>query len=262
MCSSRRIACVTLLAFVIAAALAGCMRVDRTLYLNGDGSGSYTLAIGFREPRSGDPTSISPNIIALMEAFGTHVRESGGSFQRFDTQGYDYWAYTRPFSSVAEADTLLQEDPRQDDPQKNPVLYRDSLHVTKDARFSSAVFHVTGRISLVDTLDKAQSWVDATETVSITMADGIVANQGGTRRGNTVTYTIHYNQSATIDVEGRVAGASDDFFTRAPYLIAGALMLLAIVLFILGVYLLRHTTPKRHNAALAVRFPFWPLPML
>src|SRR5581483_8845409 len=99
-----------LLALVLGLLLTGCMQVDRTLHLNADGSGVYTLTIGFREPTSGDISSLSENIVTPMNAFGDYVSRTGGSYRRYEDQGYAYWTYTRPFASVVEANALLQED--------------------------------------------------------------------------------------------------------------------------------------------------------
>lgn len=237
--AGRRLAPLLVLLLALILALSGCMRVDRALHLNGDGSGVYTLAVGFREPTPGDPASVSADIASMMEAFGAHVRETGGSYQRSEEAGYAYWTFTRPFASVVEANTLLQEDPRQDDPRKTPVLFRDTLHIAQETRFSSAIFHVTGTISLVDLFNNAQNWRDATESLSITMAGGIVAHKGGVRQGATVTYTIHYNESATVDVSGRVAGATDILFTDARLVLAGSLLTLSVLMFVIGLRLLR-----------------------
>lgn len=237
------------LLLVLVVALSGCMRVNRGLHLNSDGSGVYTLAIGFREPIPGNPGSVSADIVRVMEAFGAHVRQTGGSSLRSEAGGYAYWTFTRPFASVIEADTLLQEDPRQDDPQKTPVLFRDTLHVAQETRLFSTIFHVTGTISLVDTFNNAQTWQDATESLGITMAGGIVAYKGGVRQGTTVTYTIHYNESAAVDVSGRVAtsptsrnpaaSASDPLLTDARLVLAGSLLTLSVLLLVIGLRLLR-----------------------
>jgi hypothetical protein len=234
----RRMSAPGLLALVLLVLLTGCMQVDRTLHLNADGSGVYTLTIGFREATAGDSSSVAQNITAPMDAFGTYVSQTGGSYRRFEDQGYAYWTYTRPFASVVEANRLLQEDPRQEDANASPVLFRDTLRIAQQSRFSSAIFHVTGTISLVDLLNNAQNWRDASESVSITMAGGIVSHRGGARQGNTVTYTIHYNESETVDVVGRVNGASDFFFTEAPLIVTGGLLIVALVLLVAGIRLL------------------------
>jgi hypothetical protein len=107
---------VIILVVFLLLALVGCMHVDRALTINGDGSGVYVLTVGFLEPKSGDQNSLSANVVTTMDAFGAHVQKQGGTYRRYDDQGYAYWAYNRPFTSLAQADTYLQEDPRQDDP--------------------------------------------------------------------------------------------------------------------------------------------------
>jgi hypothetical protein len=230
---------VTTFILLLAVALTGCVQVDRTVQVNGDGSGVYTLTVAFRQPRTGDPSSIPQQVSAPMEAFGAHVSQTGGSYRRTDDQGYAVWTFTRPFTSVDEADQLFQEDPRQDDPNHAPVLFHDSLHIAKETRLSSAVFHVTGTVSLVDPLNTAPDWRDASERVSITLTGGVISQRGGLRQGDTVTYTIHYNESARLDVEGRVGDASDVFFTAGPLLVEGVLLFVSALLLVLGVWLLR-----------------------
>jgi hypothetical protein len=166
-----------LLALVV---LPGCMRVQRSFTLNADGSGVYVLTVGVRYPTAGDPSSIPTQNVAAMEAFGARVQQQGGSYRRYDDQGYAYWAYDRPFASVAQADAFLQEDPRQDDPTHFLVLYHDTLHVTTQTGFlQPPTIHVSGTISLADlTGQAAQNWRDATESLTITMANGVRSHRG------------------------------------------------------------------------------------
>src|SRR5260370_41038158 len=86
--------------FVLVGALAGCMRVDRSLQVNGDGSGSYILTVSFRQPEPGVPASVSQSVVAPMEDFGAHVRQTGGSYRRTVDQGYASWTYIRPLRTV------------------------------------------------------------------------------------------------------------------------------------------------------------------
>jgi hypothetical protein len=223
---------------VLALLLSGCMSVERQFQLNGDGSGSYTLTLGFREPATGDPDSVSERVDVPLNAFADHVHATGGSTTRFEDQGYAYWTFTRPFTSVEKANTFLQEDPRQYDASHTPVLYHDSLHITRETQLLSTVFHVKGAISLVDLLNNAQAWSDATERLSITMPEGIISAAGGARQGESVTYTIHYNESAQIDVVGRV-GSSQNMPAVAPVLIGGVCAVLALALLVVGILLLR-----------------------
>src|SRR5215813_1900086 len=80
-----------LLLLLLLMVLTGCMRVERALTINGDGSGVYVLTVGFRQPKPGEPTSIPANDITAMEGFGAHVERQGGTYRRYDTQDYSYW---------------------------------------------------------------------------------------------------------------------------------------------------------------------------
>jgi hypothetical protein len=234
--SVRRVLGMTPLLLILLVALASCMRVERALTINGDGSGVYVLTVGFRQPTSGDPQSIPTNDIAAMEAFGAHVERQGGTYRRYDMQGYSYWSFTRPFTSLTQADALLQEDPRQDDQTHFPLLYHDQLHVAVESELARAsTVHVTGTISLADLTGQAKkNWSDATESITITLPDGVSAHQGGAQDGNSVTYKIAYNESATVDVTGSVPQASG----ANPAGLALVLALLALVLALLGCFLL------------------------
>jgi len=239
---ARRFLGTPMLLLLLLVVLAGCMRVERSLTINSDGSGVYVLTVGFRQPKPGDPQSVPTNDVTAMEGFGAHVQRQGGTYRRYDAQGYTYWSYTRPFTSLSQADTLLQEDPRQDDATHFPLLFKDALHITTESGvFRSTVVHVTGTISLADPSGNAQKdWSAATESIAITMSGGVRAHQGGAQSGNTVTYTIAYNESATVDVTGSVPQASG----ANPAGLALLLALIALVLAILGfLLLLRRRAP-------------------
>jgi hypothetical protein len=234
----------------MAVGLAGCVRVDRGIVLNADGSGSYTLTVGFREPQPGDPTSISPKIVVPMEAFGTHVRQEGGTYRRSADQGYAYWTYTWAFASPDAANRLLQEGPQQYDPNHTPYLFHDALTVSEEAGSGATTYRVTGWISLADPQGKSTDWRDAQEGLAITLAGGVSAHEGGTQAGDTVTYTIGYNQAATVDVTGTVAGGrsggtsagsgtSASTLSALRLVGAGALLMLSLVLVGTGGWLLR-----------------------
>ncbi|MCG3773969.1 MAG: hypothetical protein JW395_0786 [Nitrospira sp.] len=183
--------------------LTGCVRVDRALSVNNDGTGSYTLTLGVKEPTAGDPSSVAPSIVTPLEVFAAKVQQTGGSYKRFQSDGYAYWSFERPFSSIEEANGFLQEDPRQYDANNSPVLFKDDLRIVEDSSLASLLmkrYRVTGSISLADPFKMAPNWTDASETVTITMPGGIGAASGGAREGNSVTYAIRYNESAPIDV--------------------------------------------------------------
>ena len=81
--------------------LSGCMSVERQFQLNGDGSGSYTLTLAsvnqpaiptaYRKGRR--PAQLSP------------IMSTRRQLDAFEDQA-TYWTFTRPFSSVEEANTF------------------------------------------------------------------------------------------------------------------------------------------------------------
>jgi hypothetical protein len=235
------------LASLAAVLLTGCMRVERALVIYGDGSGSYTLTVGFPESAPGDSSGVSSKIVAPMQAFGAHIHQEGGTYRRFISQNYVYWAYTSPFSSVAGGNGLLQEDPRKYDQNHIPVLFQDTLRISKVVGSSTTLYQVIGKISLADPLGKNTSWRDAKESVAITMANGVSTYDGGILTGNTVTYAIAYNQTVTIDVTGNVSATPQvqsatpevGDSTRVRFIAVGVLLALAVILAGTGGWLLR-----------------------
>lgn len=109
----------------------------------------------------------------------------------------------------------------------------------------STSFHVTGQISLADPLGQATNWRAASESIAITLSDGITSHQGGAQNGDTVTYTISYNQTAAIDVVGSASAATSVAARVTRVIGAGALLTLAIILAVLGLRLLRSPTRKK-----------------
>lgn len=212
--STTRYSALIGLLLVLAFSLTGCMHLDRSVALNGDGSGSYTLTIGFSEQLV---SLASDQISTSMNDFGDKVKKEGGSFRHYDDTGYSYWAYTRPFKTVAELNKLVQETPQTGDPASTGSLgglqpnNPDTLNVTQQSGFLQNTFHVTGHISLklpnppdasTGGIDVSTYLKDLRESVSITMPGSITSHKGGTVTGNTVAYTIHYGEDADIDVVG------------------------------------------------------------
>jgi hypothetical protein len=233
------------LASLAAVLLTGCMRVERALVIYGDGSGSYTLTIGFPEPAPSDPSGISSKIVAPMDAFGVQVQQEGGTYRRYTSQNYVYWTYTSSFSSLAGGNGLLQEDPRKYDQNHIPVLFKDTLKISKVVGPSTTLYQVAGTISLADPLGNSTSWRDATESVAITMANGVSTHYGGILAGNTVTYAIAYNKTVTIDVTGNVSATPEvGDSTRARFIAVGVLLALAVILAGAGGWLLRGSAKR------------------
>jgi glycoprotein J len=180
-----------------------------------------------------------------MNAFGAHIQQEGGTYQHYTQQNSVYWTYTSAFTSTSGGNQLLQEDPRQYDPNHTPVLFHDALSISKQVTANTTSYQVTGVISLADPQGIATSWKDATERVAITMATGVETHQGGTLTGNTVVYTIHYNQSISINVAGNVTPTpGPEVGSDFRFLIIGVLLALAVMLAGVGGWLLRGTSRR------------------
>lgn len=193
--------------------LAGCMHMDRTVDLKSDGSGSYTLSMGFSEQLV---SLASAQLSSSMDQFGARVKQKGGSYRHYDDTGYSYWAFTRPFTSVADLNKLLQEQPQSSGSDttsaglltsQNP----DTLTFSEQSGMLSNTFHVTGHMSLVlpsassgdsSGVDMSSLLKDMRESFAVTMPGSITAHKGGVISGNTVTYTVHYGEQTDIDVTG------------------------------------------------------------
>lgn len=202
------------LLIALALSLSGCMHIDRAVTINSDGSGSYTMTIGFSEQLV---SLASDQISSNMDSFGQKVKSNGGSYRHYDDTGYSYWAYTRPFKSIADLNTLVQETPQASDTSGSvgssniPTPGQaDTLNFTEQSGFLSNTFHVTGHMSMIfpqsatntGGIDVSTYLSDMRESFSVTMPGSITAHTGGTLSGNTVTYTIHYGEQTDIDVTG------------------------------------------------------------
>ena len=228
--------------------LTACVHEDRAVMLNSDGSGSYVLAIGFSEQLV---SLASDQISSAMDEFGAKVKQQGGSYRHYDDIGYSYWAYTRPFATIAQLNQLVQDAPQSGGSANGsvPTTTQDTFTFTQQSGFLSNTFHVTGHMSMIvpqsslgntGGVDITPYLKDMRESFSVTMPGSITSHQGGVVSGNTVTYTIHYNQQTDIDV----VGGGLNLASLIPYAI-GAGVLIALLLILAGVLLWR----RRQRAA-------------
>lgn len=202
------------LLITLALSLAGCMHVDRSVTLNIDGSGTYTMTIGFSEQLV---SLASDQISTSMNNFGDKVKSEGGAYRHYDDTGYSYWAYTRPFKSIADLNALVQETPQAGNDSSSSgagslpaSAQTDTLNFTEQSGFLSNTFHVTGHMSMVFPQSATESGgIDITpylkdmrESFAVTMPGSVTSHQGGVVHGNTVTYTVHYGEQTDIDVVG------------------------------------------------------------
>lgn len=226
--------------------LTACIHLDRSVTLNGDGSGSYLLTIGYSEQLvslAGD------QITSSMNGFGDTVRQQGGSYRHYDDTGYSYWAYTRPFKTIAQLNQLVQEAPQVGNgPAGASPASQDTLTFTEQSGFLSNTFHVTGHMSLVipqsdlansEGIDLTPYLKDMRESFAVTMPGSIISHQGGVVSGDTVTYTIHFGEETTIDVVG------GGFETAALLPLGIGLLVIILLLVIVGALLWRRRTRAR-----------------
>lgn len=228
--------------------LSSCFHFDRDMKLNSDGSGSYSLTIGISEA----VVSLAGSAFTKsMDDSSTQVKQAGGDARHYDQDGYSVWVFTRPFKSISELNTLLQQNPSSSSGSTPPLSQpQDTLSITETPGFFVNSFHLTGHISLKnlgDTssvgsgIDVSSYLKDMRESVSITMPGWISSYaKGGTVRGNTITYTVHYNEEATIDVVG--GGVNPP----AIYITAGIGLL--VVLIISGVIFWRRRSRHARTA--------------
>ncbi|HEX3270277.1 MAG TPA: hypothetical protein VHR15_06485 [Ktedonobacterales bacterium] len=253
------------LMLLLAFALSGCTHLDRGVRLNGDGSGSYSYAVGLSSQLVG---LASDQITASMDEAGSKVKAQGGQYRHYEDTGYSYWEFTRPFNSVSQLNQMLQESsvPGLDTtsgslPDVSSVASQptDTFSVSEDSNLLTNTFHVGGSMrfpgfdpSTLDpggtgtpglppeTLTQINSLLaDAHEKFSITMPGWVTSHDGGTVDGNTVTYLVHPGDSVTIDVVG--GGLN----TTVVYPLSGGALLLILLIAGGAVFLLI----RRRNAA-------------
>ena len=248
----KRVPAVFGLLLALMLSLTACMHVDRSVTLHSDGSGSYVLTIGFSEQLV---SLASDQISSNMDDFGQKVKQQGGSYRHYDDTGYSYWAYTRPFKTIADLNQLVQETPQAGDSASAGVATpgQDTLAFAQQSGFLSTTFHVTGHMSMVvppsalgDTggVDITQYLKDMRESFSVTMPGSIASHRGGVVSGNTVTYTVHYGEQTDIDVVG-------GGLNLGPLLPIGAAVIVIVLLAIVGAIL----WSRRRRAVASHEYP-------
>jgi hypothetical protein len=244
------------LCLALALTLAGCVHADRSVTLSSDGTGTYTFVLGI------SPEAINlggDRLVKGMNQFGDDVKKHGGSYTRYNGEdGYSYWKYVRPFSSVSQLNDFLSQSPEAVANPTPSTSSPDTIAVKEDAGFFNTTYHVTGKMSLVvpnanqstDDLLK-----DARLSFAVTMPNWVSDHHGGNQSGNTVTYTVHFGEEATIDVTG--GGLS---VAHIALVIGGMVLALALLVggFILGFALRRRgARQSAEPVALASSSPYY-----
>ena len=240
---------------VMALSLSGCIHLDRNVTLNSDGSGSYTLSLGINDQL----LSLSDQTATTMNNFGAKVKQDGGSYKEYGLEGYTYWAYTWPFTSITRLNTLLTELPSSATSNSSApsTSSGDTISVTEQSGFLSNTFHVTGHISLKpasgsggsDNPQVQQYLKELRDTFTLTMPGSISAHTGGSVNGATITYAVHYGEETSIDV----TGGGLDTAALTPIIAGGAGVLLVIAA-VVG-YVIWRSRAKRPAAAAAYGAP-------
>lgn len=212
--------------------LAGCVHADRALTLNNDGTGVYSLSVGLSDQmvKLG-----GASLVTTMNTFGDRVKQQGGTYSRYEDTGYSYWKYVRPFTSVGQLNTFLAESPQSGSTTNGTAPDTHStLHVVEDQGFFSTTYHVTGQLALeFPQVDQAARDLlkDVRESFAVTMPGWVSAQSGGTQKANTVTYTVHLDESTTVDVTGGGLNAQHIALVAGGALLALLLVIVGLVLF-------------------------------
>ncbi len=207
------------LILLLALALSGCVRLDRSVNLNSDGSGTFALQVGF-----------STQLLSLVgndaqQQLDTAIRQSaaksGAKVTASQSDGYDYWKLSYTFKNIAQLNTLLNTPPDLGSAAATTGLPTtggtETFKVTQTSGFLSNTYHVTGNLdfsggtgagAIGTTGPGASLLADARETFAVTFPGGVSAHKGGTVSGDTVTYTLKFGDTATVDATGGSSAGS------------------------------------------------------
>ena len=243
------------LLLVLAFALTGCIHLDRSMQLNSDGTGTFTVSFGFADKLI---NLAGTSFVSQMNACGDKVKAQGGSYQRTDTGGYSAWSFIWPFKSIDRLNELLALNtsfcPVPNTTVPATAASTDSFSVTSQTHFLSTTFVITGHLSFQLPSEVTNSpdpnvialLKEAHSTFAVTMPGYISSHTGvGTVSGNTVTYTAHVGDTLDFQIVG--GGVN----TSALLLLGGGGLLLLGGLIVVD-RSLRQSLARRMQAAEAV----------
>jgi len=191
------------LLLMLVVALSGCVRIDRDIHVNDDGSGTYALTIGFKRDLA---TAYGPALVNQMTEYGESVKAKGGTYGRTDDDTYTYWKFTRPFHTPDDLNQALTNLPSVT-LGSSTLSSQDQLKLTENSGPFVNDFHLAGTISLIPggqiNSTTQDLFKDAHNTLVITMPGMLTSHSGGSQNGNTITYTVGYAQSAEVNVASR-----------------------------------------------------------
>ena len=209
------------LLLMLVVALSGCVRIDRNIHVNDDGSGTYTLTIGFKRDLA---TAYGPALVNQMTEYGESVKAKGGTYGRTDDDTYTYWKFTRPFRTPDDLNQALANLPSVT-LGSSTLSSQDQLKLTENSGPFVNDFRQAGTISLIPdgqvNSTTQDLFKDAHNTLAITMPGMLASHSGGSQSGNTITYTVGYAQTAEVNVASRAV----NWQTATPAgLVAGGLL--------------------------------------
>src|SRR5215471_19236880 len=139
----RLVALALLLTLIMA--LSGCVRIDRGIHVNDDGSGTYALTIGFKRDLA---TAYGPSLVNQMTEYGESVKAKGGTYGRSDDDTYTYWKFSRPFHTPDDLNQALTNLPSLT-LGSSTLTSQDQLKLTENSGPLVNEFHMTGTIALL-----------------------------------------------------------------------------------------------------------------
>jgi hypothetical protein len=238
--SGARLAVCALL-FALVVALSGCVRIDRDIRVNDDGSGTYALTLGFKRDLA---TAYGSALVNQMTEYGESVKAKGGTYGRSDDDTYTYWKFTRPFRTPDDLNQALTNLPSLT-LGSSTLSSQDQLKLTENSGPVVNDFRLAGTISLISNGQVNSTtqdlFKDAHNTLVITMPGMITSHSGGSQSGNTITYTVGYAQSAEVNVASRAVNWQ--VVSPAGLVVGGLLGALAILGFVVAL-----RRPKRERS--------------
>jgi hypothetical protein len=217
--------------------LSGCVRLQRSVALNNDGTGTYRFAIGFSDQLINLAGS---TFASQMKTCGALVETTGGSYAMADAGGYSTWTFTWHFASLNRLNSLLAANAAfctlSNTNIPTNATANDTFAVAAHTHFLTTTYVLTGHLSFAlaspgaaPDSNTAALLQQAYSSFSITMPNWLTSQTaGGSVSGTTVTYTAH--NGATIDFEVVGEGVN----TPALLVIGGGGVLFIALLFLLA----------------------------
>jgi hypothetical protein len=220
--------------------------------LNGDGTGTYSFAIGVVDKL----IATQPQFVSDMTACAATVKAQAGSSSMVDSGGYSTWTFTWQFSNLNQLNTLLASNtsfcpiPSSNVPATTTA--NDTLSIAAHAHFLTTTYVLTGHLSFLlsptgTTQDPtaAALLADAYSSFSITMPGWVSSESaGGTVQGSTVTYRAHNGDTLDFQVVG-------EGLNIPALLVIGGGGLLGLGLLVLVVLLFRRPSAAERERAAA-----------